>query len=37
MAIKKKIASLETYAFVVEAQKKKYTVRTKLEEFWAMT
>ena len=37
MAVKRKIASLEAYGFVVETQKKKYTVRTKLAEFEAMT
>jgi len=37
LAVKRKIASLEAYGFVVEAQKKKYTARTKLADFEVMT
>ena len=35
--IKRKIASKEAHGFVIEARKKKYTARTKLAEFEAMT
>jgi len=35
--IKRKIASKEAHGFVIEARKKKYTARTKLTEFEAMT
>jgi len=34
---KRKIASEEAHGFVFEARKKKYTARTKLAEFEAMT
>jgi len=35
--MKRKIASGEAHGFVIEARKKKYTARTKLAEFEAMT